>query len=78
MLLFGQARPGVFNFHQRHLAGVAQTKRDLPLGCELDGITQQVEQNLAHAFFVAAHHGRQYAAFFVVESQSLGLRFELE
>ena len=77
-LVVRQAGAGVFNVDQRHLAGVAHAQRDVALRGELDGVAQQVDENLPHAFFVGAHHHRQAAFGLKMKLQALGQRLELE
>ena len=77
-LVIRQAGAGVFNIDQRHLAGVAHAQRDMALRCELDGIAQQVDENLPHAFFVGAHHHRQAAFGLKMKLQTLSQSFELK
>ena len=48
------------------------------LCCELDGIAQQVDQDLAHSFFITTHHSRQAALGLVLKGQSLGLGLQLK
>ena len=78
MLLPRQAGAGVFNLDGGHFARVAHPKAHLPARRELDGVAQQVDQNLAHALLVGTHHGRQGTAFLETKSQPLGLRFQLK
>jgi hypothetical protein len=55
-LLHRQAGAGVFDLYRGHFACIAHTQGHAPLRRELDGVAQQVDEDLAHALFVGAHH----------------------
>ena len=78
LLLGRQTRPGVGDVDHRHLTRMPHAQTHPALRRELDGVAQQVDQDLAHPLFVAPHHGRQAALGLVLESQALGLRLQLE
>ena len=64
--------------NSRHLARIAQAERDLPAARELDRVAQHVDQDLAHALLVGAHHLGQCAGDLVAEREALAGRLQLE
>ena len=72
------ARPGVFDLDGRELARIGEPQRDLPRGRELDRVAQQVDEDLAHALLVGAHHLGQGACGLEAELKPLLGRLQLE
>ena len=73
-----QAGAGVLDLDVRHLARMADAEGDLALRRELDGVAQQVDQDLAHPLLVGAHDLGQGALRLEAEGQPLAGRLQLE
>ncbi|MCY1518499.1 hypothetical protein D9M68_532190 [compost metagenome] len=72
------ARPGVLDLDGGELPRVRNAQGHLPRRRELDRVAQQVDEDLAHAFFVGAHHVRQRAGRLEAKAQALLGRLQLE
>lgn len=71
-LLGCEAWSGVLHLDARHFACIAHAQRDGAVRGELDGVAQQVDEDLAQALFVGTHHFRNHAQHIKLESQALG------
>jgi hypothetical protein len=71
MLLARSCRGRCPRSRSRHLARMAHAKVSPALRGELDGIAQQVDEDLAHALFVGAHQFGQVAPWLEAEASPL-------
>ncbi len=72
------AGAGVLDLERGEFARVAQPQRDLACAGELDGVAQQVDQDLPHPLLVGAHHLGHLARRVEAEGQPLLGRLQLE
>ena len=73
-----ETRPGVLHLDACHLARIAHAQRDGALRGELDGIAQQVDEDLAQALFIGPHHLGDHALHVELKGQAFGGRLQLE
>ena len=77
-ILRQDAVAGIVDDKARHLRPVADVKIDPPGIGELDGVGQEVDEDLPQPLLVGAHMHRQFAGPRVAEGQPLGFRLQPE
>ena len=75
---FGNAASGIGDGEGRDLIAIADIEAHRAAIGELDGIRQQVDEDLAQALFIGAHVTRHHAGALMLEGQALGKRLRAE